>query len=196
MGSSAIYRRSALDAIGGFPLINHSEDVFTGFEMGKKGFRTQYVPSVVSKGVSPDNLDSFVAQQYRWCEGSLTMLFGRDFHVHRFDVVTGAVELLGGVPLLHRDSAERTNLAPAGHHHGLVLPRVGSPGEHALAGRRARPLVHPLSAGDDRPMAYRGDPTPDGLRIRAPVQPLSHAHPPRCRVASDREQEATSSRSR
>jgi cellulose synthase (UDP-forming) len=81
VGSSAIYRRSALDAIGGFPQIKHSEDVFTGFEMGKKGFRTQYVPSVVSKGVCPDNLDSFIAQQYRWCEGSLTMLFSRDFHV-------------------------------------------------------------------------------------------------------------------
>ena len=82
VGSSAIYRRSALDAIGGFPRIKHSEDVFTGYEMGKQGMRTQYVPTVVSKGLCPDNLDSFVAQQYRWCEGSLTMLGSRDFHVN------------------------------------------------------------------------------------------------------------------
>jgi cellulose synthase (UDP-forming) len=82
VGSSAIYRRSALDDIGGFPRIKHSEDVFTGYEMGKRGMRTQYVPTVVSKGLCPDNLDSFVAQQYRWCEGSLTMLRSRDFHVN------------------------------------------------------------------------------------------------------------------
>jgi len=82
VGSSAIYLRSALDAIGGFPRIKHSEDVFTGYEMGKLGMRTQYVPTVVSKGLCPDNLDSFVAQQYRWCEGALTMLRSRDFHVN------------------------------------------------------------------------------------------------------------------
>jgi len=82
VGSSAVYRRSALDAIGGFPQIKHSEDVFTGYEMGKQGLRTQYVPTVVSKGLCPDNLDSFIAQQYRWCEGSLTMLGSRDFHVN------------------------------------------------------------------------------------------------------------------
>jgi len=82
VGSSAIYRRAALDDIGGFPRIKHSEDVFTGYEMSKQGMRTQYVPTVVSKGLCPDNLDSFVAQQYRWCEGSLTMLGSRDFHVN------------------------------------------------------------------------------------------------------------------
>jgi cellulose synthase (UDP-forming) len=82
VGSSAVYRRAALKAIGGFPLIRHSEDMFTGYEMTKAGFRTQYVPIVVSKGLCPDNLDSFVAQQYRWCEGSMVMLRSRDFHVN------------------------------------------------------------------------------------------------------------------
>ena len=80
VGSSAIYRRGALEAIGGFPKIKHSEDVFTGVEMSKHGFRTQYVPTVVSKGMCPDNLENFIAQQYRWCEGSITMVSRRDFH--------------------------------------------------------------------------------------------------------------------
>ena len=47
------------------------------------GYSTRYVPVVVSKGVTPSNLDNFIAQQYRWCEGSMTMLATRGFHTSR-----------------------------------------------------------------------------------------------------------------
>jgi cellulose synthase (UDP-forming) len=81
-GTSALYRRTALDAIGGFPKISHSEDVFTGFEMDKVGIRLQYVPVNVTQGICPDELDGFIAQQYRWCEGSAELASGVDFHTH------------------------------------------------------------------------------------------------------------------
>ncbi len=81
-GTSAIYRRSALDAMGGFPLIGHSEDLFTGFEMIKYGYRTAYVPIVVSQGLCPDRIDPYISQQYRWCEGSMELLRDKDFHLH------------------------------------------------------------------------------------------------------------------
>jgi cellulose synthase (UDP-forming) len=81
VGAGAVYRRSALAEIGGFPKIGHSEDIYTGLELARAGYRTQYVPVVVTKGLSPDNLDSFIAQQYRWCEGSMTMAWTRQFHV-------------------------------------------------------------------------------------------------------------------
>ncbi|WP_111765976.1 glycosyltransferase [Nakamurella deserti] len=80
-GTSAVYRRRALDAIGGFPRIAHSEDVFTGMAMEEKGFRLQYVPLNLSQGLSPDSVNSFITQQYRWCEGSMAMAAGSDFHV-------------------------------------------------------------------------------------------------------------------
>jgi cellulose synthase (UDP-forming) len=80
VGTSALYRRAALDAIGGFPKIGHSEDIYTGLWMHDAGYSTRYVPVVVSKGVTPNNLDNFVAQQYRWCEGSITMLATEHFH--------------------------------------------------------------------------------------------------------------------
>jgi cellulose synthase (UDP-forming) len=79
-GTSAIYRRSAMDAIGGFPRVGHSEDIYTGLELTKIGYRTQYVPVIVSKGVCPDNVDLYIAQQYRWCEGTITMFATSDFH--------------------------------------------------------------------------------------------------------------------
>jgi cellulose synthase (UDP-forming) len=80
VGTSALYRRVALDAIGGFPKIHHSEDIYTGLGMLRTGFGTRYVPVVVSKGLTPSSIDNFIAQQYRWCEGSMTMLASRDFH--------------------------------------------------------------------------------------------------------------------
>ncbi|MFF1647777.1 glycosyltransferase family 2 protein [Streptomyces sp. NPDC058240] len=73
-GSNAVYRRSAIDLAGGFARLDHSEDLFTGLALHEQGFRTLYVPVLVAKGTSPDNLASFVNQQYRWAMGNLHLL--------------------------------------------------------------------------------------------------------------------------
>jgi cellulose synthase (UDP-forming) len=80
VGTSAVYRREALDAIGGFPLIGHSEDLYTGLHMQEKGYQLKYVPTLVSRGQSPTDIDSFIAQQYRWCEGSMSLVASNSFH--------------------------------------------------------------------------------------------------------------------
>jgi cellulose synthase (UDP-forming) len=74
VGTSAVYRRAALAAVGGFAQIEHSEDIHTGLRLLRAGIRTQYVPVVVSKGLCPSSLASFLNQQYRWCNGTLTSL--------------------------------------------------------------------------------------------------------------------------
>jgi len=78
-GTNAIYRRSALAGIGGIPAIDHSEDMYTGFELMKLGYSIRYIPAVLAKGLSPDTLESFVAQQYRWCMGSMSLLTSDKF---------------------------------------------------------------------------------------------------------------------
>jgi cellulose synthase (UDP-forming) len=80
VGTSALYRRAALNESGGFAQIGHSEDVHTGVNLMKVGYRIRYVPIVVTKGICPDNLDHFTTQQYRWCTGSMSLLFSRSFH--------------------------------------------------------------------------------------------------------------------
>jgi len=80
VGTCAIYRRSALDESGGFAQIGHSEDVHTGVNLMKVGYKTIYVPVVVAKGLCPDKLSSFISQQYRWCLGSMSLLADRAFH--------------------------------------------------------------------------------------------------------------------
>lgn len=79
-GTSALYRRTALEAIGGFPKISHSEDIFTGINMDKVGYRLQYVPVNVTQGICPDEINGFITQQYRWCEGSMELIKDPDFH--------------------------------------------------------------------------------------------------------------------
>lgn len=80
VGTSAIYRRSALQAAGGFAAIEHSEDVHTGVKLRKAGFGLRYVPVLVSKGLCPAELKPFVSQQYRWATGSLSLMKDRSFY--------------------------------------------------------------------------------------------------------------------
>ena len=84
VGTSAVYRREALDKAGGFAQIEHSEDVHTGVQLMHAGYRVRYVPIVVTKGLCPSGFDQFVTQQYRWCTGSMSLLFSRDFHRQKF----------------------------------------------------------------------------------------------------------------
>jgi cellulose synthase/poly-beta-1,6-N-acetylglucosamine synthase-like glycosyltransferase len=80
VGTSALYRRAALEKSGGFAQIGHSEDVHTGVNLLEIGYQLRYVPTVVSKGMCPDAFDQFVTQQYRWCTGSMSLLFSKRFH--------------------------------------------------------------------------------------------------------------------
>jgi cellulose synthase (UDP-forming) len=80
VGTCAMYRREGLDKSGGFAQIGHSEDVHTGVNLMKVGYRTMYVPVVLAKGLCPDQLASFISQQYRWCAGSMSLLRDKSFH--------------------------------------------------------------------------------------------------------------------
>jgi cellulose synthase (UDP-forming) len=80
VGTCAIYRRAGLERSGGFAQIGHSEDVHTGVNLMKAGFRTTYVPIILAKGLCPDKLSSFISQQYRWCAGSMSLLRDKKFH--------------------------------------------------------------------------------------------------------------------
>jgi cellulose synthase (UDP-forming) len=79
VGTCAVYRRAALEDNGGMTLIEHSEDVHTGFDLYRKGWRLRYLPLALSTGVCPDNVAAFVNQQYRWCSGNMSMLGSKKF---------------------------------------------------------------------------------------------------------------------
>jgi cellulose synthase/poly-beta-1,6-N-acetylglucosamine synthase-like glycosyltransferase len=74
-GTSAVYRRSALEPQGGPTLIPYAEDVHTGLDVRRAGWSVTYLPILLSTGICPDRLDAFVRQQYRWCSGNVGIVF-------------------------------------------------------------------------------------------------------------------------
>ena len=79
VGSNAIYRRLALQDTGGTALIEHSEDVHTGFNLRLEGWTIQYIPIILAKGLCPADMQSFFKQQYRWCLGSMSLMNSKKF---------------------------------------------------------------------------------------------------------------------
>ena len=75
VGTSAVYRRVALEPQGGPTLIPYAEDVHTGLDVRMAGWSIVYMPVLLSTGICPDNLDAFVRQQYRWCTGNAGIVF-------------------------------------------------------------------------------------------------------------------------
>jgi cellulose synthase (UDP-forming) len=79
VGSNAIYRRDALNKIGGTVQIDHSEDIWTGFMLKTIGYSTKYLNQALAFGKSPDNLVAYFKQQVRWCHGSMSLMMSKAF---------------------------------------------------------------------------------------------------------------------
>ncbi len=67
-GSCGIIRRSALDAIGGFPEYV-IEDTFFSFESDMKGYRSLYIPKVYALGAPITSFTALSKQQWRYNYG-------------------------------------------------------------------------------------------------------------------------------
>lgn len=74
VGTCAIYRRTCLAQEGGTTLIAYAEDVHTGLDARRNGWNLRYIPIALSTGICPEDVDTFVRQQYRWCTGSTSTL--------------------------------------------------------------------------------------------------------------------------
>ncbi|KAI5357509.1 putative glycosyltransferase 2, nucleotide-diphospho-sugar transferase [Septoria linicola] len=79
VGSNAVYRRAALEEVGGTAEIGFSEDVHTGFYAVNRGWKVRYLPLCLACGICPDTPRAFFSQQMRWCMGSTTLLTNMDF---------------------------------------------------------------------------------------------------------------------
>ncbi|CAN0266234.1 unnamed protein product [Ectocarpus fasciculatus] len=79
VGSCGLYRRTALEPLGGMAAIEHSEDMYTGYKMTQYGFKIKYVPLALAMGICPEEPQSFFMQQYRWCKGSSTLVREKEF---------------------------------------------------------------------------------------------------------------------
>jgi cellulose synthase (UDP-forming) len=88
VGSNALYRRKALAKIGGTYEIEHSEDIWTGLALIMEGYRVKYLPINLAVGLSPTNLDQYIRQQYRWCQGTISIAFSKVFWTSKIPIGT------------------------------------------------------------------------------------------------------------
>ncbi len=101
VGSCAIYRRKALESNGGTTLIEHSEDVHTGFDLRRAGWGLRYIPVPLATGLCPSDPDSFLVQQYRWCAGSMSLLGSGKFWTTKMRLRTRCCYLSGFCYYVH-----------------------------------------------------------------------------------------------
>jgi cellulose synthase (UDP-forming) len=74
IGANCTFRRKALESIGGHG-IGLAEDLVTSIRLHAEGWRSVYVPEVISRGLVPSDLDSFLKQQLKWSRGVHEVLF-------------------------------------------------------------------------------------------------------------------------
>jgi cellulose synthase (UDP-forming) len=101
VGSCAVYRRAALQHNEGMSLAEHSEDMRTGFDLQRMGWRLIYLPVALSTGNCPDNLLAFFNQQYRWCSGTVALLGDRIFWRTKMPLYARMCYVSGGIYYLY-----------------------------------------------------------------------------------------------
>jgi len=74
VGTNALCRWDALDAIGGFPTGSVTEDVYMSMRLHANQWQTLYHHEALIFGLAPDDVGGFFAQRARWAVGSLQMM--------------------------------------------------------------------------------------------------------------------------
>ena len=73
IGANCVFRRAALDSIGGHAP-GLCEDMHTTMLLYAKGWKAVYLPQVLAKGLAPSNLTNFFKQQLKWSRGTFDLL--------------------------------------------------------------------------------------------------------------------------
>jgi cellulose synthase (UDP-forming) len=80
VGTNVMFRRDALDDIGGISTGSNSEDIWTSLRLHRNGWKSIYVPQVLACGLAPQDVPSYLKQQLRWASGGFEVLLrGRLF---------------------------------------------------------------------------------------------------------------------
>jgi cellulose synthase (UDP-forming) len=103
-GTNVVFRRYALEAVGGFPEKSLTEDFVLSIRLHALGWRSRYVAEVLARGLGPEDMAAYVSQQHRWARGCLsalpTALFARLPWRLRAQYVLSAMFFLSGWSVL------------------------------------------------------------------------------------------------
>lgn len=77
-GSGVMYRRKALEKIGGFQEWNIVEDLYTSIRLNEVGYNGVYVAQAYSLGTAPSRLKNIYKQRGTWAQDGLRLIFYRN----------------------------------------------------------------------------------------------------------------------
>lgn len=95
VGSNAVYRRAALEPVGGIVPASDTEDIHTGIYVATHGWTLKNIPLNLACGLCPDTPRAFFSQQLRWCTGSISLLLSRDLWKSDLSVTQKLCYLIG-----------------------------------------------------------------------------------------------------
>ena len=75
VGTNVLFRRAAIDDLGGMYTQSNSEDVWTSLLLHERGWRSVFLPSTLAVGDTPDTIEAYSKQQLRWATGGFEILF-------------------------------------------------------------------------------------------------------------------------
>ena len=73
-GTNVVFRRTALEQVGGFPERSLTEDFELSVRLHQRGWKSAYLPRVLASGLGPEDMSSYVSQQQRWARGCLSAI--------------------------------------------------------------------------------------------------------------------------
>lgn len=74
VGTNVIFRRAAINDVGGIYSDSKSEDVWTSLMLHEKGWRTIYIPQELAVGDTPETVEAYTKQQLRWATGGFEIM--------------------------------------------------------------------------------------------------------------------------
>ncbi|RJQ23226.1 MAG: glycosyltransferase [Nitrospiraceae bacterium] len=73
-GSGVMYRRTAIESVGGFSEWNLVEDVHTSILLHSKGWRSVYHDKSYTEGTAPEDVVSHTKQRWQWAVDSMRII--------------------------------------------------------------------------------------------------------------------------
>ncbi|MBM3790050.1 MAG: glycosyltransferase [Acidobacteria bacterium] len=74
-GSGVLYRRAALEEIGGFATWNLVEDLTTSYELHSRGWKSFYYPHALTAGLAPGDIWGVYQQRGQWALDTMRLFY-------------------------------------------------------------------------------------------------------------------------
>jgi len=74
VGTNALFRRAAIDRIGGIPTGSITEDMATGMLIQNEGYKSFFVKETLALGLTSENFQDLMKQRDRWCRGNTQVM--------------------------------------------------------------------------------------------------------------------------